>query len=169
MSWYNSNQTERERQLERQMDDQRYDYEQQIEQMRRTQREEQEQRRREYNEMYEYNHRQADNWREALSKQSTLCREETNRFFYLDNNGYDYFAESAKACDYGLKVWKDAETQVAERRKQLLAELELLDSQVNEIVADRIDEQFPDPKNNGAKQVASALREGGNPSDWLNW
>lgn len=163
--WYGSSddKTDRERQLEWELESARERERHREEEAREARRTREEERR----ERYEHRRRHAETWPEALDKQEALFRQEAALA-----DGYDdgFFAASADACKRALEIWREEEKGVEETIRSLEAEIAALRNNVRFAVADRLEEEGD---RSGWGTVAGDLRnieeEPGALSNWLYW
>ncbi len=166
--WGSRDKTQREQELERELDDLRYEQSRERERVSREREEERKSRMESYRQQQSEYERSANSWREALSKQSSLCWREANRFPNLDNpNEEDYFEASAIACDFGLQVWDAVEDKYADALAKAREQLELIRVSIQKDVADLILQEYPN--SNAARNVAQVLTDDDDPSAWLDW
>ncbi len=118
--------TNRERDLENELEDVRRADEERREREDRAR----EERRREQEEQWRYEERQADSWPEAFSKQARLCWREHNAFpeqnSAITGDPFDdYFKNTAQANEKALEIWREVEAsrqpQIDELQKQIAA------------------------------------------------
>jgi hypothetical protein len=156
-SYRNDDRTEREKQLEWELERAREDEERRQERAKL----EREEKRREREEMWRYEERQADSWEEAFRKQARLCWREHNK--YPEEN--DYFEFTARANEKALEIWRE----VSEGKK---AELDALQQQI-EAVWDAVRNEVADKlvaadERNEYRYVASAIRDD-ELAGYLDW
>lgn len=156
---YRDDRTDREKELEWELEDARA----KLEQRERDEREARERRRREDQEQWSYEARSASNWPEAFSKQATLCWREHNR--YPDQNTKatgdpfdDYFKFLAQANEKALEIWREVE----ERRQ---AEIDAIWEAIRNEVADKLASSTDRPE---YRQTAEAIRED-QLAGYLDW
>lgn len=157
--------TERERELEWELEDaRRREEERREEELRQF-----EQRRQERQERWDFEMRQATTWPEALGKQASLMGGEAHLDQWGDDN---YFGDGRDSCKRALELWHEVE---AEKR----AEIEALEAKIKAIrdgirfeVADRLEEEG-DPESSGWMGTVSILRDYDEDpaklSRWLDW
>ena len=164
-AYRNDTRTERERQLENDIDDLRE--QQRRDEDRRYQ--EKEDHRRERQQQYEQSYRNANDWPEALQKQAGLCQREVfeseGEEDFIGSSCNAFWVNTVEACNKAQEIWR-----VVETRKQ--SEIELLEKQLAKLrdsirleTADKL--EASDPRNEFAS-VAGSLRDD-DIYNFLNW
>ena len=149
------------------------------------QRDEDEQRRREerqrqWDEERYISDRSANTWPEAFMKQARLAHVEVAssdefaaKYPEAGDDGGDYFRGMVDGCNEAYEIWHNREEAFAARRASLLAQLEQLDIELQNEVADELRNTIKDGVSkdyeNGFNSVASVLEEDEDKTNWLNW
>ena len=107
--------------------------------------------------------READDWRSALSQQEALYRREAGILPEYDEE--DYFAKSADACAFGMRVWDEVEQARADEIAALRSRLTAIEREIELAVADRIEAE---KKSSAYRGVADSIRDG-DIDAFLNW
>ncbi len=157
-----------ERELKRQLENERYEREraeEQLNQLRADRTREREQQLEAMRERVHRSQRTAANWPECLSKQAILFAGEAGT---LDDDGTDYFADGAAACERALVLWREEEARVQPEIENLEQQLADLRASISVSVAERL---LSESSNQGYKSVADALYEYDDNSceQWLDW
>ncbi len=143
--------------LQSELDDYRAADERRQEQEERARRE----RRREREEEFRLSERQADDWPEALRKNAALFRRESGLF-----NDDDFFAQSAKACERAMGIWREVEHEKSAEIAALEAQIAALRDAVRLETARRL--RLAEPLIAEYKHTADAL-ETMTPEGFLDW
>lgn len=132
--------TDRERYLERELEDAREAENRRYEQEERRR----EERQREREEMWRYEERQADSWPEAFQKQANLCWREHRQF--PDQNSEatgdpldDYFKNMAQANEKALEIWREVEASKQARIEELQKQIDAIQDEIRNETADKLE------------------------------
>jgi len=157
---YRDDRTEREKQLEWELERARDD------ERRRQEREEQarEERRREQKERWEYEDRQADSWTEAFQKQARLCWREHNNFSDIPDID-DYFKQVAEANEKALEIWKEVSSRRQSELDEIQKQIESYWESVRHEVAEQVEKSG---EHYSYKNLAESVRDDalGGYLDW---
>lgn len=174
MSW---GQSDRDRKLQRELEDERYareraeDLLQREQEARQREAEEAKEAYRARREMYaqewENKQRTASTWPEALRKQIDLYGIEAHQDSEHDDTGA-WFIEQVEACKRALELWREEEQKIAPALADLQRQIDALRDGIRLAVADRLEAEMPDNDH-----VARTLRETPEDEDelsaWLDW
>lgn len=145
--------TERERSLQREIDDLHDRQDRQAREHRRQEQEAWERRKQEAHETYESNVRHADNWPEAFRTQQLLCRRELSNGEDLDSD--KFFTNTANACEKALEIWGAVTATKQGAITDLEKQLAILHDSIRREVADRLEAENPSRE---FAEVASQIR-----------
>ncbi len=163
---YNDNKTERERQLESELEDVRRADEARQEREERAR----EERRREREEQRYYDARAASNWPEAFRKQAALCWKEHNAFPEQSSEvtgdpDDDYFKDTAEANEKALEIWQEVSDSKQAQLDELQKQIDAVWESVRIEVADRLDAVSDKA---GYRGTAQQIRDD-DLGNYLNW
>jgi hypothetical protein len=152
----NTNKTDHEIYLERELDDMR------VAEERRTRQDEEnrKQRQQERKAAWDREYRTARNWPDALQKQAHLCRQEVSRGlaedkkFGLTPEPDEFFSDMAVANDAAFEIWKSITTSKEEEFAQLNKAISDFWDRVRNEVADQLI-----ARNDKWKRTAEAIRD----------
>ena len=168
MNFYNykDDRTEREKHLERELEDER----EALENERRRNQQELESRRQEQRARWAEAEREADTWPEAFEKQARLCWHEHNSFpeqtaEITGDPLDDYFKVMAQANELALVIWRKVEASKQEKLKELQRQIEAVQDEIRNETANQL-EAVSDRME--YKNTADSIRED-NLFQYLNW
>ena len=158
-SYSKDDRTEREKQLEWELERAREDEDRRREHAE----QEREERRREQRERWRYEERQADNWPEAFQKQAMLCWLEHRR--YPDDLDYHYFEYTAQANEKALEIWRLVAASKQAELDELQRHIDAVWDTVRNEVAEKLIESS---EKREFRMVAEILRDN-QLAGYLDW
>lgn len=157
----NTQWTQRERDLQYEIDELRAANERRMREQEQARRERAEEMARSYRERA----RQADTWPEALRKNIPLLRHEVEAIDDGTPLEEDFFEQSARACERALVIWQEVEAAKQAEIDELEERLAELRSSIVAEVADRLEAEAKVP---AWRNTADALRAD-DPAAFLDW
>jgi hypothetical protein len=155
---YNDQRTDKEKQLEYELEEARRD----AERVREQQEQERKARREEYLERARQYDREANNWPVAFQKQANLCWREHNQF---PDDGDHFFKDSAEANEKALEFWREVAASKQAQLDELQKQIEAVWESIRLEVADKVNAVSD---RTGYRATAQAIRDD-SLDGYLDW